>query len=101
MSVCANIVPRTSAELFELAVERNDKDAAWRVFKELVPLIDFLGDHLYVHCMKAAFRLMGRDMGDPRPPRQPLRPELIAPLRQVMTDLGLFDRELPAVKIAA
>ena len=101
VSVCANIVPRKSAELFELAVDRNDKDAAWRVFKELVPLIDFLGDHLYVHGMKAAFRLMRRDMGDPRPPRQPLRPELIAPLRQVMTDLGLFDRELPAVDIAA
>ncbi len=38
VSVCANIVPRKSAELFELAVDRNDKDAAWRVFKELVPL---------------------------------------------------------------
>lgn len=101
VSVCANIVPRKSAELFELAVDRNDKDAAWRVFKELVPLIDFLGDHLYVHGMKAAFRLMRRDMGDPRPPRQPLRPELIAPLKQVMTDLGLFDRKLPAVRIAA
>ena len=101
VSVCANIVPRKSAELFELAVDRNDRDAAWRVFKELVPLIDFLGDHLYVHGMKAAFRLMRRDMGDPRPPRQPLRPELIAPLKRVMTDLGLFDRKLPAVRIAA
>ncbi len=98
VSVCANILPRKSAELFELAVDRNDKDAAWVVFKELVPIIDFLGDHLYVHGMKAAFRLLGRDMGDPRPPRLPLRPELVAPLRKVMTDLGLFDRELPPVK---
>ena len=98
VSVCANILPRKSAELFELAVDRNDKDAAWVVFKELVPVIDFLGDHLYVHGMKAAFKLLGRDMGDPRPPRLPLRPELLAPLRKVMTDLGLFDRELPAVR---
>lgn len=98
VSVCANILPRKSAELFELAVDRNDKDAAWLVFKELVPIIDFLGDHLYVHGMKAAFRLLGRDMGDPRPPRLPLRPELVAPLRKVMTDLGLFDREMPPVK---
>ncbi len=98
VSVCANILPRKSAELFELAVDRNDKDAAWVVFKELVPIIDFLGDHLYVHGMKAAFRLLGRDMGDPRPPRLPLRPELVAPLRKVMTDLGLFDREMPPVK---
>ncbi len=98
VSVCANILPRKSAELFELAVDRNDKDAAWAVFKELVPVIDFLGDHLYVHGMKAAFKMLGRDMGDPRPPRLPLRPELAAPLRKVMTDLGLFDRELPPVK---
>lgn len=98
VSVCANILPRKSAELFELAVDRNDKVAAWVVFKELVPIIDFLGDHFYVHGMKAAFRLLGRDMGDPRPPRLPLRPELVAPLRKVMTDLGLFDREMPPVK---
>ncbi len=98
VSVCANILPRKSAELFELAVDRNDKDAAWVVFTELVPVIDFLGDHLYVHGMKAAFKLLGRDMGDPRPPRLPLRPELVAPLRKVMTDVGLFDRELPPVK---
>lgn len=98
VSVCANILPRKSAQMFELAVDHNDKDAAWAVFKELVPVIDFLGDHLYVHGMKAAFKLLGRDMGDPRPPRLPLRPELVAPLKKVMTDLGLFDTELPPVK---
>ena len=101
VSVCANILPRKSAELFELAVDRNDKDAAWRVFKELVPLIDFLGDHLYVHGMKAAFKLLGRDMGDPRPPRLPLREELIPPLREVMTGLGLFEKALPPFRDAA
>lgn len=98
VSVCANLVPRKSAELFELAVDRNDKDAAWAVFKELVPMIDFLGDHLYVHGMKAGFKMLGRDMGDPRPPRLPLRKELEPALRHVMTDLGLFDRALPPVR---
>ena len=101
VSVCANILPRKSAELFELAVDRNDKDAAWTVFKELMPLIDFLGDHLYVHGMKAAFKLMGRDMGDPRPPRLPLREELIPPLREIMTGLGLFEKALPPLRDAA
>ena len=42
VSVCANVIPRKSAELFELAVEKNDKDAAWKCFKEIVPIIDFL-----------------------------------------------------------
>ncbi len=101
VSVCANLVPRLSAELFELAVDKNDKDAAWKVFKRLVPMIDYLGDHLYVHGMKAAFKLLDRDMGDPRPPRLPLPEALIPPLRQVMTDLGLFDRDLPPVSGAS
>jgi len=101
VSVCANLVPRLSAELFELAVDKNDKDGAWKVFKQLVPMIDYLGDHLYVHGMKAAFRLLERDMGDPRPPRLPLPEALIPPLRQVMTGLGLFDRDLPPVSGAS
>ena len=97
VSVCANIAPRKSARMFELAVDENDREGAWKVFKELVPIIDFLGDHLYVHGMKAAFRMLGRDMGDPRPPRLPLRPELAGELRRVMTDMGLFDQALPPV----
>ncbi len=101
VSVCANIAPRRSARLFELAVDENDRDAAWQVFKELVPLIDFLGDHLYVHGMKAAFKMLGRDMGDPRPPRLPLRAELMPELRRVMTEMGLFDQALPSVEKAA
>ncbi len=98
VSVCANIMPRKSAQMFELAVDKNDKDAAWKVFKELVPIIDFLGDHLYVHGMKAAFKMLDRDMGDPRPPRLPMRRELEADLRRVMTEAGLFDQILPPVK---
>ena len=101
VSVCANIAPRKSARLFELAVDENDREGAWQVFKELVPLIDFLGDHLYVHGMKAAFRMLGRDMGDPRPPRLPLRPELMPELRRVMNDMGLFDQLLPGIDRAA
>jgi len=97
VSVCANIMPRKSARMFELAVDENDKDAAWRVFKELVPIIDFLGDHLYAHGMKAAFKLLGRDMGNPRPPRLPLRSELVRALRAVMERAGLFDQDLPLV----
>ena len=101
VSVCANIAPRKSARMFELAVDENDREGAWKVFKELVPLIDFLGDHLYVHGMKAAFKMLGRDMGDPRPPRLPLRPELARDLRRVMTEMGLFDLTLPIVGKAA
>ncbi|MBO68648.1 MAG: 4-hydroxy-tetrahydrodipicolinate synthase [Acidiferrobacteraceae bacterium] len=101
VSVCANIMPSKSAQMFELAVDRNDKDAAWSVFKELVPIIDFLGDHLYVHGMKAAFKMMGRDMGNPRPPRLPLPADKEPELRAILNDAGLLDSELPPVKAAA
>ena len=101
VSVCANILPAKSAKMFELAVDQNDKDAAWHVFKELVPIIDFLGDHLYVHGMKAAFKMMGRDMGDPRSPRLPLPKSKESELRRVLKNAGLLDCKLPPVKIAA
>jgi len=101
VSVCANIMPSKSAQMFELAVDRNDKDAAWAVFKELVPIIDFLGDHLYVHGMKAAFKMMGRDMGNPRPPRLPLPTDKEPELRAILNDAGLLNYELPPVRAAA
>ena len=101
VSVCANIMPAKSARMFELAVDHNDRHAAWDVFKELVPIIDFLGDHLYVHGMKAAFKMMGRDMGNPRPPRLPLPKEKESELRIVLKEAGLLDFELPPVKAAA
>ena len=60
-------------------------------------MIDWLGDHLYAHGMKAAFQLLGRSMGPPRPPRLPLPPAKVEELRAVMDRLGLFDRALPPV----
>ena len=79
-------------------MDKNDKDAAWDVFKELVPIIDFLGDHLYVHGMKAAFKMMGRNMGNPRPPRLPLPKTKEDELRTVLKDSGLLDLNLPPIK---
>jgi 4-hydroxy-tetrahydrodipicolinate synthase len=101
VSVCANILPKKSAQMFELAVDQNNKDAAWDVFKELVPIIDFLGDHLYVHGMKAAFKMMGRNMGNPRPPRLPLPKTKESELKIVLEAAGLLNRKLPPVKAVA
>ena len=98
VSVCANIMPRESARMFELAVDENDREGAWAVFRELVQVIDWLGDHLYAHGMKAAFQLLGRSMGPPRPPRLPLPQAKVEELRVVMDRLGLFDRPLPPVE---
>ena len=98
VSVCANIMPRESARMFELAVDEGDREGAWAVFRDLVQVIDWLGDHLYAHGMKAAFQLLGRSMGPPRPPRLPLPPARVEELRAVMDRLGLLDRALPPVR---
>ena len=36
VSVCANIMPRESARMFELAVDENDREGAWRSSRSLV-----------------------------------------------------------------
>jgi dihydrodipicolinate synthase/N-acetylneuraminate lyase len=59
-----------------------------RVVRGRSPLIDFLGEHLYVHGMKAAFRMIDMPMGDPRPPRLRLKPALAAQLRDILTGMG-------------
>jgi 4-hydroxy-tetrahydrodipicolinate synthase len=88
VAVCANIAPRVSAEVFNLAVDEQDLPGAQKAFHQVSPLIDFLGDHLYVHGMKAAFRMIGMPMGDPRPPRLRLKPALAAQLRDILAGMG-------------
>jgi len=89
VAVCANVAPRVSAEVFTLAVDKQDLPGAQKAFHHVSPLIDFLGDHLYVHGMKAAFKMIAMPMGDPRPPRLPLKPALAAQLRDILVGMGL------------
>lgn len=98
-AVCANIAPRVSAEVFTLVVETQDLAGAQKAFHHVSPLIDFLGDHLYVHGMKAAFRMIGMPMGDPRPPRLRLKSALAAHLRDILIKMG-FTLDALAVRAA-
>jgi len=45
--------------------------------------------------------MMGRDMGDPRPPRLPMPESKESELRVVLEQAGLLELELPSVKTAA
>ena len=74
--------------MLNLAVDNQDLPGAQKAFRHLSPLIDFLGDHLYVHGMKAAFSMIGMPMGDPRPPRLRLKPALAAQLRDILIGMG-------------
>lgn len=72
VAVCSNLIPRESAELFTLAVDRQDRDAALALYRQMLPIVRWVGGHRYVSATKAGFEIMGRPVGPPRQPRLPL-----------------------------
>ena len=65
----ANVLPRSHAELFRLAVERKDYDAARALYFQLLPLLNQMeGEGKYTQYVKAACALMGQPVGPPRSP---------------------------------
>ena len=84
VAVCSNVAPRLSAEMFRAAAA-GDRETALPLYRRLAPLLPWVGGPRYVSGTKAALRLIGRDMGPPRPPRLPLpdrdMPDLAAVLR--------------------
>ena len=68
----ANVVPRSHARLYDLAVVRKDFAAARRLFYRMLPLLELMeGSGKYTQLVKAACGLAGHPVG---PPRRPLRP---------------------------
>jgi 4-hydroxy-tetrahydrodipicolinate synthase len=91
VAVCSNLIPRQSARLFELAVIRGDRDAALALYKEILPIVRWVGGHRYVAASKAALGMMGLPVGEPRAPRLPLPRAEIAALRADLEAFGLID----------
>lgn len=90
VAVCSNVAPRLSSEMFEAAAFAADRARALPLYRRLAPLLPWVGGPRYVSGTKAAFRLMGMDMGPPRPPRLPLPPQDLPALAQVLQDIGLM-----------
>ena len=72
VAVCSNVIPRWSAELFELVADKRDMDAALALYNKMTPLLWWVGGPRYVSGTKACFEMMGMPMGPPRAPRLPL-----------------------------
>ena len=93
VAVCSNVIPRWSAELFELVADKRDMDAALALYKKMTPLLWWVGGPRYVSGTKACFEMMGMPMGPPRAPRLPL-PEAQRPaLREVLRQMGVLAEE--------
>ena len=71
VAVCSNVAPRLSSDMFRAAAA-GDRATALPLYRRLAPLLPWVGGPRYVSGTKAAFRLLGMDMGPPRPPRLPL-----------------------------
>ena len=92
VAVCSNIIPRWSAELFTAVADRHDHQGALALYRRITPIVQWVGGHRYVSATKAAFRMMGMEMGQPRAPRLPLPEAEWAPLRAALDELGLVGR---------
>ena len=90
VSVCGNIVPRLSADLYRLTVTEGDPGPGREVYHRLLPLLDAIGGDLYVSATRAGMEMVGMPAGNPRPPRLPLPEAPRAELRDVLEDLGVL-----------
>ena len=78
-----NVLPKEHVELFELAVRKQDFNAARKLYYQLLPTLSLMeGGGKYTQFVKAGCELTGHPVG---PPRRPLRPpdaEELARLRE-------------------
>ena len=91
VSVGSNIMPRKSANLFDLIDKKQDLLAARSTNRELVPVIRLVSGHRYVSATKTALELMGISVGPPRPPRLPSPTEERQLVSDCLESIGLLN----------
>ena len=89
VAVCSNVAPSLSSQMFDAAAFEADREKALALYRRLAPLLPWVGGPRYVSGTKAAFRLIGMDMGVPRPPRLPLPRHDMPALAEVLRGVGL------------
>ncbi len=89
VAVCSNVAPGLSSAMFDAAAFEANREKALALYRRLAPLLPWVGGPRYVAGTKAAFRLIGMDMGAPRPPRLPLPARDLPALAEVLRDIGL------------
>ncbi|MEM7567827.1 MAG: dihydrodipicolinate synthase family protein [Pseudomonadota bacterium] len=93
VAVGSNIMPAAFARLFTLTADAGDHAAARALYADLLPIIRLVGGHRYVSATKAALRLIGHEVGDPRAPRLPLPTEDRGDMLAALDAVGLRTRD--------
>jgi len=81
----ASVVPETCRRLFELVTAGRHAEAR-AVQRQLMPLARLLGPTYGVPGLKAALRIAGYDVGQPRPPLVPVGEAAIAALTETLAE---------------
>ena len=90
VSVCGNIVPKLSADLYRLVIEESDVAAGRELYHSLLPLLDAISGDLYVSATKTAMGMVGMPVGPPRMPRLPVPQEHGLKSQAVLDELGVL-----------
>ena len=89
VSVGSNLMPKEFAELYRLCIEEENVSEARALYGQLLPVIELVGGHRYVAATKATLKMMGLDVGPPRPPRLPSSDSELAWAKKVYQELNL------------
>ncbi len=88
-AVGCNLMPKSFSDMYRHCVEKIDLDEARTLYREILPVIELVGQHRYVSATKKALELMGLPVGPPRPPRLPAAGEDLAWVERTVRNLGL------------
>ena len=90
VSVCGNIVPKQSSDLYRLVITESDSASGRELYHRLLPLLDAISGDLYVSATKTAMEMVGMPVGVPRMPRLPVPDEHKAKIEDVLRELGVL-----------
>ena len=90
VSVCGNIVPKLSSDLYKLVIGESDVASGRELYHRLLPLLDVISGDLYVSATKAALELVGMPVGIPRMPRLRVPESHQIKIEEVLRELGVL-----------
>lgn len=91
VAVASNLLPKLCADMFEQAVDQQNKPLALETYRHILPIVKAVGGPHYVAASKAGLNMMGLEVGIPRAPRLPLAADLEGVLKHELSRLGLLN----------